>query len=75
MTPEEIDRAQWAAFKLREQELRGEMRQAWMTVHLSRTNKLPSLRLWLDPVINHNTPDELARRAAEHEQMLREFNG
>jgi hypothetical protein len=73
MTPAEIERAQWAYFKRREQELRSEMRQAWYVVHLTRTKRLPSLRLWLDPVINHNTPEMLARRAAEHEQLMKEM--
>jgi hypothetical protein len=71
MTPDELDRALWASFKLRESELRDDMRNSWYVAHLMRQHRLPPLLLWLGPP--KYDADELARRKAEHEQMIKEI--
>jgi hypothetical protein len=71
MTPEELDRALWANFKRREGDLKDAMRNSWYVAHLMRQQRLPSLLTWMGPP--KYDQDELARRKAEHEQLIKEI--
>lgn len=71
MTPDELDRAMWAAYTTREHEIKDQMRHAWFTANLMRQQRLPALHVWMGPP--KVDADEMARLKAQHEQMIKEI--
>lgn len=71
MTPEEFERALWATWKHRENQLRDDMRNAWYIANLMRQRNLPSLGVFLGPPAYDQ--EDIARRQAEHEQLMKEM--
>ncbi len=72
LTPRETAAVFDAAVWRQERERERDIRLAWLTAALCRTKRMPSLKSLLNPgETKVLSPDEKARRRAEHEELIK----
>ncbi len=71
LTWTEFDRKQWAHLRHEEARYKLMLKQAWYTASYTRTKRLPSLQIVLNPEARVVRGEEKARLQAEHEQMMK----